>query len=473
MYLYFGIESLDKILSNALVGGSILVIAGHPASGKTLLASTICMHNALKDHKCIYISFLEDKLRYFSRMKKLGLDLESVEKRGLMKFYEVPLIINERFISDLIDGVISKAIDEFGPKIVVLDPISPLLRILHLKAELRALLVNSLVNLARYMSGLVILVVEVPTNEEKLELGDIEFIADTVLMLKNIVIKNNLFREIEVRKSKYSQVTISKMLYSIREGEGLKVYVPPLLAEIPSPDIDKILRRPCKSLIEAKVAIHPKEYIYIRTFNLLLIDYILLLSIIPTILNDEKILIISYETSPDSLWSTIKEIIEELSTGINSEALINKIKDYVTIKGYNPASYLPEQLYYTTLELVKEANANTVMFIGETPLGPIISRDSQILETYKDLIVNHILSLKKLGQTIIHVASYETALKEIIETLADITIDVAMPEQKEEHVIRFIRKGKKPIIVGDLVLKDCLDEISKVLRELNINASKQ
>ncbi|MEM2575504.1 MAG: hypothetical protein QXX60_03305 [Sulfolobales archaeon] len=70
-------------------------------------------------------------------------------------------------------------------------------------------------------------------------------------------------------------------------------------------------------------------------------------------------------------------------------------------------------------------------------------------------------------------ASYETALKEIIGTLADITIDVAMPEQKEEHVIRFIRKGKKPITVGDLVLKDCLDEISKVLRELNINASKQ
>ena len=38
----FGINELDELLGSSLSPRSMVVIAGHPGSGKTTLASTIC-----------------------------------------------------------------------------------------------------------------------------------------------------------------------------------------------------------------------------------------------------------------------------------------------------------------------------------------------------------------------------------------------------------------------------------------------
>ncbi|MEM2297511.1 MAG: ATPase domain-containing protein [Ignisphaera sp.] len=57
----FGIEALDKMISDALRFPSLVVVAGHPGAGKTTLASSICYANALKNLKCLYLSFQEDK----------------------------------------------------------------------------------------------------------------------------------------------------------------------------------------------------------------------------------------------------------------------------------------------------------------------------------------------------------------------------------------------------------------------------
>ncbi|MEM4040589.1 MAG: RAD55 family ATPase, partial [Ignisphaera sp.] len=90
MYI-FGITGLDKYLNNVLKPNSMVVIAGHPGSGKTTLASTICYSNALRGHKCLYVSFQEDREKLFNNMKSFDMDFYKLESQGLIKYVQFPL----------------------------------------------------------------------------------------------------------------------------------------------------------------------------------------------------------------------------------------------------------------------------------------------------------------------------------------------------------------------------------------------
>ncbi|MEM1800692.1 MAG: ATPase domain-containing protein, partial [Desulfurococcaceae archaeon] len=54
-----GIEGLNELFKGAINQPYMIVIAGHPGSGKTTLASKICYSNALLGYKCIYVTFYE------------------------------------------------------------------------------------------------------------------------------------------------------------------------------------------------------------------------------------------------------------------------------------------------------------------------------------------------------------------------------------------------------------------------------
>ncbi|MCS7108867.1 MAG: ATPase domain-containing protein [Sulfolobales archaeon] len=465
MSFSFGVEGLNAVLNRALVEGSILVIAGHPSSGKTVLASTICAYNAQRGHRCVYISFLEDRLRYFSRMKELGLDMEDLEKRGLFKFFEMPLIVDSRFVSDLVGGVISRSIEEFNPKIVVFDPISPLLKVLNSDVRARSLLHNYLINLTRYFNGLTILVAEVSHDEDKVELNEIEFIADTVLMLKNRIVKKSLINELLIMKSKYSRITTARLIYTIEKGKGFKVYPPPVLNEIPAPKINTETVKPCRDLINLKISIHPGEFIHIYNPSLSSLNYVLLTAFISTVFENKRTLVISYESPPNSLWNIMKELVKGLEIGSDIHTVLDMLSDHLTMKGLNPYSYVPEQLYYKTLELVDELKPDTVMFIGATSIGPLNS------ENFKDLVVNHVLTLRKLGLTVILVSHSDDFLRQLNESIADVIIYIKPLEGPKELDIKFIRKGRKPIDVDSGILNRCVEEMLKTLEEQVKNVS--
>jgi circadian clock protein KaiC len=77
-----GIPGLDVLLGE-IAAPYTLLIAGHPGAGKTTVATTICYANALRGRKCLYMSFYEDREKYYRFMKHLGIDLEAVEAKGL------------------------------------------------------------------------------------------------------------------------------------------------------------------------------------------------------------------------------------------------------------------------------------------------------------------------------------------------------------------------------------------------------
>jgi circadian clock protein KaiC len=55
-----GVEELDLVLDGGLQSGSLVVLAGGPGTGKTILAQQICFASASRDHKAIYYTTLSE-----------------------------------------------------------------------------------------------------------------------------------------------------------------------------------------------------------------------------------------------------------------------------------------------------------------------------------------------------------------------------------------------------------------------------
>ena len=55
-----GIAGLDLVLNGGLKPGSVVVLAGAPGAGKTILAQQICFARATADHKCVYYTTLSE-----------------------------------------------------------------------------------------------------------------------------------------------------------------------------------------------------------------------------------------------------------------------------------------------------------------------------------------------------------------------------------------------------------------------------
>ena len=55
-----GIANLDAVLGGGLPAGSLIVIAGQPGTGKTILAQQICFANGSTEHKAIYYSTVSE-----------------------------------------------------------------------------------------------------------------------------------------------------------------------------------------------------------------------------------------------------------------------------------------------------------------------------------------------------------------------------------------------------------------------------
>jgi circadian clock protein KaiC len=66
-------------------------LSGNPGTGKTLLSTRFLYHGAAeRGEKGVYLSFAEFRTNYFRNMRKLGMDLEKLEKDGSFRFLEFP-----------------------------------------------------------------------------------------------------------------------------------------------------------------------------------------------------------------------------------------------------------------------------------------------------------------------------------------------------------------------------------------------
>jgi circadian clock protein KaiC len=177
-----GVRGLDLILGGGLEPGAVVVVAGAPGTGKTILAQQICFAVGTTDHKGIYYSTVSEPdtklvrhLEQFSFFDRASLG-PRVEHIHLGDFLRPA---RPEGLGPLVSEIVRKTLDE-EPAVVVVDS-AKMLRDFAAERELRGALYDLTGRFAE--TNTVLLLVGEYTDEELG--GGIEFsLADGIIQLE-------------------------------------------------------------------------------------------------------------------------------------------------------------------------------------------------------------------------------------------------------------------------------------------------
>jgi len=117
-----GIPSLDGMLGgDGYYRTSTILLSGSAGSGKSILAAHLASATCARGERCLLFAFEESPSQIVRNMRSVGLDLQRLQEQGLLQ-----LRATRPSLYGLEMHLVSmhKAITEFKPRAVILDPIS-------------------------------------------------------------------------------------------------------------------------------------------------------------------------------------------------------------------------------------------------------------------------------------------------------------------------------------------------------------
>ncbi len=177
-----GVAGLDLLLTGGLEPGAVVVVAGAPGTGKTILAQQMCFANGTAEHRCVYYTTVSEphtklvrNLEQFSFFDPgaLGTRVEQIHLGDFLR------PARQDGLEPLVSEIVRKTLDE-EPSIVVVDS-AKMLRDFADERELRGALYDLTGRISQ--TGTVLLLIGEYTAEE-LRSG-VEFsLADGIIQLE-------------------------------------------------------------------------------------------------------------------------------------------------------------------------------------------------------------------------------------------------------------------------------------------------
>ncbi|MHB8872370.1 MAG: ATPase domain-containing protein [Myxococcaceae bacterium] len=131
-----GVRNLDALLLGGLPKGSVVVLAGPPGAGKTILAQQICFHNASAKQRVLYFNTLSEPtaktLAYLSRFAYF--DARKLDAE--ISFVDLGVILRTRGLEET-SALIMEHVKKLKPAIVVIDSFKALDDLARSKEKLR------------------------------------------------------------------------------------------------------------------------------------------------------------------------------------------------------------------------------------------------------------------------------------------------------------------------------------------------
>jgi circadian clock protein KaiC len=134
-----GVPRLDAMLGDGgYFKGSTVLTSGTAGTGKSTLAAQFCDAACDRGERAMYFAFEESQAEIVRNMSSVGIDLQLWVDAGLLEFRcSRPSILGlEAHLFSM-----QKAVDEFEPSVVVMDPVSDFLRV-GTGAEVAAMLMR-------------------------------------------------------------------------------------------------------------------------------------------------------------------------------------------------------------------------------------------------------------------------------------------------------------------------------------------
>jgi len=153
-------SNLHSILGPLPLSTTVLIL-GHPGAGKSTFVASVVFENVLRfGVKGVYISLAEDKEKFYSYMRRLGMDFAVPEGKGLFEYVHVPTLTGRELVEVVVERLSQKVVGE-GARIAVIDSVTPLLNALTTE-EARSMLHATLYSLTSASKALLMLIADLP-----------------------------------------------------------------------------------------------------------------------------------------------------------------------------------------------------------------------------------------------------------------------------------------------------------------------
>ena len=117
-----GVPRLDSMLGGeGYYRGSSVLISGTAGTGKTSLAAQFANATCARGERCLYLAFEESPAQLVRNMKSIGADLNPWIKKGLLRLEASRPTLHG---IEMHLAMIHKMVNDFDPRVVVIDPIS-------------------------------------------------------------------------------------------------------------------------------------------------------------------------------------------------------------------------------------------------------------------------------------------------------------------------------------------------------------
>src|SRR6204780_2440678 len=121
-----GIPRLDTMLGGeGFYRGSTVLVSGTAGTGKTSLAAHFVDAACRRGERSLYFSFEESPGQLMRNMRSIGLNLEQWAKKNLLQFHSSRATF---YGLEMHLAIIHRIVQNFQPKVVVLDPVGSLIQ---------------------------------------------------------------------------------------------------------------------------------------------------------------------------------------------------------------------------------------------------------------------------------------------------------------------------------------------------------
>ena len=222
-----GIPGLDQISRGGLPKGRSTLVSGTAGSAKTVLAAQFLSQGIMTFKQAgVFATFEEPPADIRRNMLGFGWDIEKWEAENLWKFIDLSPMHGSESVSGDFDfgGVIARiqaAVKKIGAKRLVLDSIGAV----YSRFENSAVVRRELFHLAEMLKDMG--VTTIVTAERTEDYGDIsrygveEFVADNVILLRNVLEQEKRRRTVEILKFRGTDHQKGESPFTIAPEAGL------------------------------------------------------------------------------------------------------------------------------------------------------------------------------------------------------------------------------------------------------------
>jgi circadian clock protein KaiC len=178
-----GIERLDNMLSGAgFYRGSSILVSGTAGTGKSTIAAHFVEAACSRGERALFFAFEESQDQIIRNMRSVGIELERFVKKGLLQFHNAR---PAAFGLEVHLALIHKAIADFDPGVVIVDPVTNFLAVGN-DIETKSMLTRLIDFLkVRQITAIFTSLTSATTEIEDSEVG-VSSLMDAWLLVKNI-----------------------------------------------------------------------------------------------------------------------------------------------------------------------------------------------------------------------------------------------------------------------------------------------